>query len=254
MQEYALQLYHQLEARILANPDKVKEMQGDVPKAAQRLWTCADRLGAPDHDLQFCSLLNAALRMDAPALVAPAAVLCRAINMLCVERRKASSVRFPPEGVCWRGGGLPVQHHAFYSQLAAQYDASVDAFHSPDSRRGKYRVPGFLATSFSHDVAWQFMYEAWREGRGPPCVLWRISVHPEGGKVLRHRVKHVNFVERSEVQQDEQEYLFAPYSVFTVTKVEWADKMTPYTPHIVHLVAATDNRFEPEDLPLAPWY
>ena len=55
----------------------------------------------------------------------------------------------------------------------------------------------------------------------------------------------------------EAEYLFAPYSVFTVQRVEWsvlgAGGATADQPHIVHLEAAVDNLKEPEDLPVAPW-
>ena len=31
-------------------------------------------------------------------------------------------------------------------------------------------------------------------------------------------------------------------------------RSTYLDPHVVTLVAAIDNRLEPEDLPLAPWY
>jgi hypothetical protein len=63
----------------------------------------------------------------------------------------------------------------------------------------------------------------------------------------------VNFVKNSHVlsaltgEPRESEFLFAPYSVFTVLEVEWG------YPHRVVLQAAADNKLEPEDLPLAPW-
>ena len=50
----------------------------------------------------------------------------------------------------------------------------------------------------------------------------------------------------------ESEYLFAPYSVFTLDSVEWSDELP--TPHNFVLVPAIDNQKEDEDLPLAPWY
>lgn len=50
----------------------------------------------------------------------------------------------------------------------------------------------------------------------------------------------------------EDEYLFVPYSVFTVTRVVWAEG-TPENPHKIELEAAKDNAVEKEDLPLAPW-
>ena len=135
------------------------------------------------------------------------------------------------------GGGLPTEHQAFFQAGC------------------KYRAPGFVATSFSRDVAYSFSQRAHDE-RGQPAVLWVISVHPDGRRNPRYACKHVNLVRKSHVA-GEAEYLFAPYSVFTVQRVEWsvlgAGGATADQPHIVHLEAAVDNLKEPEDLPVAPW-
>ncbi len=52
----------------------------------------------------------------------------------------------------------------------------------------------------------------------------------------------------------EREFLFAPYSVFTVEKVTWQLNPTWMNPHEVELRVAVDNTLHPEDLPLAPWH
>ena len=62
---------------------------------------------------------------------------------------------------------------------------------------------------------------------------------------------HVNLVKKSNVP-GEEEYLFAPYSAFTVLSTTW-NSGTAADPHIIELEAAVDNQAEPEDLPLAPW-
>lgn len=49
----------------------------------------------------------------------------------------------------------------------------------------------------------------------------------------------------------ENEYLFAPYSVFTVVKVKWTTGKGG-DPHIIELLASPDNA-EPDTLVLAPW-
>jgi hypothetical protein len=81
--------------------------------------------------------------------------------------------------------------------------------------------------------------------------------------VPAQRCKHVNFVQHSLVP-GEQEYLFAPYSIFTVRSVRWG---AGGAPHRIELDAASDNRAAAEggasgrwatpagseDLPLAPW-
>ena len=97
--------------------------------AAQRLWTSALTLGGVELEQrrELSSIINAVIRDDrAGEALASAAIVARGINQLCITRRapKAESLRFPPGGLCFRGGALPDEHRAFF-------------------RPGvKYRVPG----------------------------------------------------------------------------------------------------------------
>ena len=78
-------------------------------------------------------------------------------------------------------------------------------------------------------------------------VLWVVRIDPV------HKCRHVNLVTKRVLGlPDEQEYLFAPYSVFTVGSADWRAG-TDDEPHVVELHAAVDNQEEPEDLPLAQW-
>ena len=108
-----------------------------------------------------------------------------------------------------------------------------------DSR--KYRQPAYLATSFSEQVARGFL--AMRGG--DDCVLWRVRIDPV------RKCHHVNLVRATHVA-GEEEYLFAPYSAFTVLSATW-NAGTAADPHVIELRAAVDNQAEPEDVPLAPW-
>lgn len=64
---------------------------------------------------------------------------------------------------------------------------------------------------------------------------------------------HANLVTaRAGALDDEWEYLFAPYSAFTVRAVRWSAGDTA-DPHVIDLDAAPDNMEVPEDVPLAPW-
>ena len=112
-----------------------------------------------EHRRELCALLNAALRGDDAELLAPAMPLMRGIKSLCVVRgaRPEARLRFPPAGVCLRGGGLPDEHRGFFVPGR------------------KYRVPGFLATSFH------------REARAPPArppASPPIRVRPRGPHAL----------------------------------------------------------------------
>ena len=71
---------------------------------------------------------------------------------------------------------------------------------------------------------------------------------------FRHRCKHVNLTSDAQTNvAGEQEYLYAPYSLFTVRSVRWSAAANDADPHVIELDAAIDNRREPEDLPTAPW-
>jgi hypothetical protein len=122
--------------------ENAKELLSEIQVAATRIWTSTQKLqgGGVDKALnvEFCSLLNRALREDDAELMPHLVVIVRAINALCIVRRESASLKFPPNAVSHRGGALPPQHHAFFAVGK------------------KYRVPMYLATSFSEDKAYEF--------------------------------------------------------------------------------------------------
>jgi hypothetical protein len=188
-----------------------------VAQAAHRLWTCAARLHAGGPE--FCSILNFACMNDRCAR--PLAVLARAVNQLCVDQRNPIH---PTEYRAFRGGGFKEASRCFFET-------------------GKrFRQPAFLPTSFSYGVAKKFLP---RRTPARSVIMWEIRIYRDRG------CRHVNLVANSVVDDDEQEYLFAPYSVFEVHDVKWAQG-TVHNPHRVVLTAAVDNKDAPEDLPLAP--
>ena len=80
---------------------------------------------------------------------------------------------------------------------------------------------------------------------------------PRGETEWDNRVKHAHLVENS-LFKDEFEYLFAPYSVFTVRKFSapaavGPDSGTPVDPYVVDLDAATDHVGLPENQPVSTW-
>mmetsp|Transcript_82880 Transcript_82880/g.222304 ORF Transcript_82880/g.222304 Transcript_82880/m.222304 type:complete len:210 (-) Transcript_82880:222-851(-) len=196
------------------------------------------------HSRELCSIINQCLREDDAELLVDLMPVVRAINQLCVvqgEKREnqpqIQAHQWPSSGKCFRGGSLPEEHKAFFSEGL------------------KYRVPGFLATSLSEEVASKFAERQFDLSNGSAhCVLWIVEVDPRGANDPRLRCKQVNYVRHSNLEDVEQEFLFAPYSVFTVQRAEWSPNPTYVSPHRIFLAAARDNRVEPEDLPLAPWY
>ena len=133
------ELFHRLQGESFENP---KELLSQVQVAATRIWTSTQKLQGAGVDkafnVEFCSLINRALRDDAADVMPHLVIIVRAINALCIVRRESSSLKFPPDDVSHRGGALPLQHHSFFTVGM------------------KYRVPMYLATSFNEDKAYEF--------------------------------------------------------------------------------------------------
>jgi serine/threonine protein kinase len=209
---------------------------GDVGVTAELLWTSSLRMEGmgDERNKELCNLVNAAIRTDHAELMPSTARLARSINTLCVVRcAGAGRAEFPADGITFRGTGFDHRYRPFFDS-------------APNK---KYRVPGFLATSFSEATARDFAYNN-GTAFGRPAVLWVVHVDPRGRDDAAHRCKHVNFV-RHALVEGEHEYLFTAYSVFTVRRCVWADGDEPSR---IEIDAALDNLTEREDLPLAPWY
>ena len=177
---------------------------------------------------EFCTILNSCVRDDNADVSEAVAGLTRGLNTLCVVSSSGSSIssllkQFPADKVLYRGGGFDNTHRGFFTAGR------------------QFRQPSFLATSGKQSVAQSFIERA----REPTKVRWRIRIHPQKG------CQHVNVVAKSHIPS-ENEFLFAPYSVFTVLSAEWR-KGDSQEPHVVELLASVDNRLESEALPLAPW-
>ena len=86
---------------------------------------------------ELCSIIQHAIRSDAKEFLEPTLTLCRAINELCVFRRveMKEKIPFPEGGKVYRGGLLPFAFHDFYKEIGR-----------------KYRIPGYLPTSFDQKV------------------------------------------------------------------------------------------------------
>jgi hypothetical protein len=144
--EAAEDIFKRLQEEVLQPSAGLCDALGDVARLAQRIWSSDQKLiGAAGCELEVCSLLNAAIRADNESLLRAAMPLIRAINSLCVIRgaRPDRLLRFPPEHRCFRGGALPDSWLTFFQ-------AGV-----------KYRVPGFLASSFERTVCFAPAPSSW---------------------------------------------------------------------------------------------
>merc|ERR1712070_365775 len=105
---------------------------------------------------------------------------------------------------------------------------------------------GFLATTPCQEVADEFLKFAQQP------LLWVIHVDK------KEKCWHVNYMDESQFMDSEaipseKEFLFSPFSVFTVRAVHWQENATAGVPHRIELDVHYDNKLAPETLPLAPW-
>ena len=99
----------------------------------------------------------------------------------------------------------------------------------------------------------------WRANVGEgllPAVQWVIEMDARGALDPAHLCRQASVVNSTNVP-GESEYLFMPYTAFTVKRVEWSATAAEFEdggkPHVIVLQPAVDSEREPEDLPLAPW-
>eukprot|EP01043_Picozoa_sp_COSAG02_P028103 COSAG02_NODE_1689_length_11307_cov_50.624911_4_plen_1205_part_00 len=211
------------------------DTMGDAGATAELLWSSAERLeGVDGYEKELCGFINQALRENLPmvGLAWRLAGVVRSINAVRqIRGREKDANRFPPGGRVYRGGGFDPKFRGFFTAGK------------------KYRVPGFLATSFDEQVAITFRDEEAFVPDGGERILWVVHVDPAGETDRSRRCKHAYLI-RSHLSH-EAEFLFTAFSVFTVRSVLWGKDGAPSR---VELDAAMDNETEDEDLPLAPWY
>jgi hypothetical protein len=252
-----------------------------IPEAVQRMWTSAVAL----QGREFCSILNDAIRRDVKGDGLDAAAgLARAMNELCVtvtgdlqthgsprtSKQLAGGKKAAPSESSDGSPRTPKQHTGGEITVPSESSSYLpkdrtdvppegrqtdwpeqsfrgggfnDEFRSFFVPGRTYRQPAFLPTSLSRDVAAHFIERSSDESK----VMWIVHLDHE-----RH-CDHVNFVTKTVPDLgEEEEFLFAPYSVFTVLRAEWRAG-TATRPHVIELYAAPDNLSHPLDLPLAPW-
>merc|ERR1712150_243264 len=226
------QFMKKLEGDAFRNDEALQE---DVGAVSEYLWT-SGKTHEVVNDMELCSILNEVIRDDHANEVEAAAIIFRGINTRRVNRGHAGASHidhsFPTNGETWRGGGFRQEHKKFFQSIKGK----------------KYRVPGFLSTTNKKAVAAMFAFNV---DKTNPSAMWRIVFDPRGESDPRFRVKHMTFVSKTLIK-GEGEYLFAPYSVFTLQAVSWSTKLDK--PHQFTIHAACDNKKEDENLPLAPWY
>ena len=119
---------------------------GSIGETAARMWTSGLQLEiGPDVGMEFCSIINEAMRLDLADMMAEVALINCAMNYILVDRSASNlgpAASFPIDATSHRGGGFNIAHKDFFSE------------------KKKFRVPHPLATSGDVNIAYDF----WRKG------------------------------------------------------------------------------------------
>mmetsp|Transcript_35533 Transcript_35533/g.93315 ORF Transcript_35533/g.93315 Transcript_35533/m.93315 type:complete len:561 (+) Transcript_35533:2-1684(+) len=263
-------------AQVRSYADKVLNGMPETgnEKTAVWLWTSAKTTA--QLSVEFCSILNEALRVDVgtdPAagnpehaslgaepispMLQPAVLLtCMLQRFLNATRRiengsaleheawpKGDGVTSDALNTTYRGGGLPSKHFGFFQALAGQ--------------KQWYRVPHLLATSFLKRKAYSVGIDR-QDGRKDPYdqaspmpkVLWIVQLDSSG-------CLQGNYLEGVTQAKDEKEFLFSAYSAFQVVsaKSAYEDELdTTGIEYEITIKACRDNKHVSDDVPTAPWH
>jgi len=209
-----------------------------------RLWTSTKCLNnAAPRSPEFCSMLNAGLRGDFRCEEIVKIVF--GINLHCNLNRhlmnhpqwkKIKETDEKGNLLLFRGGALPPVAEPFYQPNKA------------------FRCPMLLGTTPSKKIALDSFARVRPDQTPeyPGCnqVLWIFQIDP------LKKCAHVSWLDNKlnlTSCPTEKEFLFVPYSVFTVVKKEM-DETVPSKPVLkIYLKVAPDNVQESEDLPVSPW-
>eukprot|EP00438_Fugacium_kawagutii_P019322 Skav202373 [mRNA] locus=scaffold1406:160285:161868:+ [translate_table: standard] len=195
-----------------------KSQEFSVFQLATFAWTLADEVDG--H--QLCSYINGIVREDSKERLKPLIPMVRAMNKFIVSRGGAAEQDWPV--ITYRGPAMPCDQIHFFEG-------------------GKqYRCPMFLSTSFQKEVAMDFARMNGKKGKAP------VMFHVRYDKQLR--CAHVKYLKKVASIESEEEFLFPPYSTFTVTLPPRQDGKI----WIIEVAAQHDNKEAPEDLPLAVWH
>ena len=143
--------YEQVYREAFKDESTVSALKQNTARAAQYLWTSAQRMPKRATDInshdtdsgaaaapaqpdstELCSVINAVIRADEAKQIIHVVTIVRGINQLCVtQNRENNAARapmpFPKGGLCYRGTGFDNKFKDFFT-VGKKYRVPVRAF------------------------------------------------------------------------------------------------------------------------------
>ncbi len=186
-----------------------------------RLWTSTKVL----NKLELCSLLCEVIREDSYNAIKVALPLIKGISHI-----SKGDIEWPKDNCLYRGAGIS--------------DINQGQF----VKGKKYRCPSFLSASMCKKIGEMFYNRAIQRKIDPILFIFHLNGSADV------RCCNVNVVMDKSNTPSEKEFLFLPYSVFTVRSIDWKYPPSCVNPHTVHLDVAIDSEQESQFLPLIMWH
>lgn len=133
-----------------------------------------------------------------------------------------NQIEWPEDKTLYRGGGIP--------------RSELDKF-IPEL---KYRSPHFLSASSNKKIGETFCHRATQQRNEAVLYIFHLN----DALIPCFNVNKIS----------DDEFLFLPYSVFTVQYVKLSKDVSVGNPHIVHLNVETDSETQSDYLPLIYWH
>lgn len=207
-------------------------IEKDLSPAAifARLWQSTELLNKTPLRSMLCDVL----RDDSIEALKAALPLIKGIDYLPPSQREL--LPWPKDNLLYRRAEIPTEEKVHFIE------------------RKKYRCPVFLAASTKQKVDVRFCNRTHQRNKKEPILF--ILHLDEKNETKRTKCFNVRYLGANPFPSDDHkdEFLFAPYSVFTIRSVTWLDDPSVANPHIIHLVVAVDSGQEPEGLPLIYWH
>ena len=196
----------------------------NVSSVCSRLWTSAKAL----NKMELSSMLCEVLRDDSLNAIKFAMPI---IKGLChITQSQLDNIEWPKDDLLYRGGGIPLSEIKNFKEGL------------------KYRCPMFLATSTQRKIGEMFCHRAVQRKIDSVLYIFHLD------SVSKTKCYNVNSISDHSNVANEKEFLFLPYSIFTVRFVSIKNETSVSNPHIVHLDVAKDSERESEFLPLIYWH
>lgn len=201
-----------------------------------RCWT--SNLQCQPLDREWCSLLQAGVRLNDPDLTPIIVQIWASMNVYCVNNREKSSgvprnIPWPSNRVLHRGGRL-------HEEAMQWWDTACETLEV-------FRVPGAVPVSKHQSTAFDFMNN-YSQPDSAPKAYFRFHLITD-----TNPCDHAVCLDLVSVLPEEQEFLFPPFSGFQAISKTWHQEEGGYFVIFIKVLKNNQASAVPKEVPLCPW-